>query len=231
MKEATVLVVDDDPRILRFVRTELEAAGFHVLTAQDGAAALKVVETENPDLMVLDILMPVMDGFETLERIRRISTLPVIILTAKASDTDKVRGLDLGADDYLTKPFSAEELIARIRSMLRRLEFTDGLRSRPFFSTRSGLTLDFARRKVMLYDRQVNLSRTERQLLSQLAANAGKVMTPEELLTKIWGHEYRDDIQYLRVWISRLRHKIEADPSRPRCLRTVPGIGYVIDPS
>lgn len=231
MKEATVLVVDDDPRILRFVRTELEAAGFHVLTAQDGVAALKVLEAESPDLIVLDILMPVMDGFETLERLRRTSTLPVIILTARASDTDKVRGLDLGADDYLTKPFSAEELIARIRSMLRRIESTDGLRSQPFFSTRTGLTLDFARRKVMLYERQVNLSRTEWQLLSQLAANAGKVMTPEELLTKIWGHEYRNDIQYLRVWISRLRHKIETDPSRPRCLRTVPGIGYVIDPS
>ena len=227
MRKPTVLVVDDEPRILRFVRAELESAGYGVETATDGAAALRAVEDGSPDLVVLDVIMPDLDGFEVLRRIRDFSSVPVILLTARGSDADKVRGLDLGADDYLTKPFSPDELSARVRAVLRR---TAPAGKAPLGGrfTVGDLVVDFDRRKVTVRGNEVQLSRTEWQLLQQLARNAGKVMVHEDLLVRTWGPEYRDDVEYLRVWVSRLRRKIEDDPARPRYIRTVPGIGYTL---
>ena len=227
VKKLTVLVVDDEPRILRFVRTELESAGFRVLTAPDGSSALQTVETDRPNLVVLDVIMPGLDGLEVLRTLRSRSSVPVILLTARGSDADKVRGLDLGADDYLTKPFSPDELSARIRAVLRRT----GQESRGPALHRfavGDLTVDFDRRKVAVAGREVQMSRTEWQLLQQLALNAGRVMLHEDLLVRTWGPEYREDVEYLRVWVSRLRRKIEDDPGHPRYLKTVPGVGYVL---
>ncbi len=223
----TVLVVDDEPRILRFVRAELESAGFRVVTASEGNSALEAVETEVPDLVVLDVIMPGMDGFEVLRRLRGRRAVPVILLTARGNDADKVRGLDLGADDYLTKPFSPDELSARIRAVLRRTSSANKSPTAARFEV-GELMVDFDRRKVVVGGKAVQMSRTEWQLLQQLALNAGKVMLHEELLVRTWGPEYREDVEYLRVWVSRLRRKIEGDPAHPAYLRTVPGVGYVL---
>ena len=223
----TVLVVDDEPRILRFVRAELESAGFRVVTASEGNSALEAVETEVPDLVVLDVIMPGMDGFEVLRRLRGRRAVPVILLTARGNDADKVRGLDLGADDYLTKPFSPDELSARIRAVLRRTSSANKSPTDARFEV-GELMVDFDRRKVVVGGKAVQMSRTEWQLLQQLALNAGKVMLHEELLVRTWGPEYREDVEYLRVWVSRLRRKIEGDPAHPAYLRTVPGVGYVL---
>lgn len=227
MKKTTVLVVDDEPRILRFVRAELESAGFRVLTASNGFAALDAVNLEAPDLVVLDVIMPGLDGFEVLKRLRNQSSVPVILLTARGSDADKVRGLDLGADDYLTKPFSPDELSARVRAVLRRTTSNNKQPIEPRLDL-GEIIIDFDRRRVMVRDKEVQMSRTEWQLLQQLALNAGKVMLHEDLLVRTWGPEYRDDMEYLRVWISRLRRKIEADAAHPKYLRTVPGVGYIL---
>jgi len=226
VRKPTVLVVDDEPRIVRFVRAELESAGFRVLAALNGIAAMETVSSEMPDLVVLDVIMPGLDGFDVLRRIRANSSVPVILLTARGSDADKVRGLDLGADDYLTKPFSPDELSARVRAVLRR---TSSSREAPAARLQVGdLVVDYDRRRVMVRGRDVQMSRTEWQLLQQLALNAGKVMLHEDLLVRTWGPEYRDDVEYLRVWVSRLRRKIEDDPARPHYLRTVPGVGYML---
>ena len=222
-----MLVVDDEPKILRFVRAELEAAGYEVHTAPDGEAAMQLLQSIHPNLIVLDVIMPGMDGFEVLRRVREESSVPVILLTARGSDADKVRGLDLGADDYLTKPFSPDELSARIRAVLRRA--TQASKDATGGKFTSGqLTVDFDRRKVVVRGEEVRLSRTEWQLLQQLALNAGKVMLHEDLLVRTWGSEYRDDVEYLRVWVSRLRRKIEAEPGDPQYLKTVPGVGYML---
>jgi DNA-binding response OmpR family regulator len=227
LKKTVVLVVDDEPKIIRFVRAELEAAGYEVHAASDGATALEMIQAKQPDLLVLDIIMPGMDGFEVLKRSRETSSVPVILLTARGSDADKVRGLDLGADDYLTKPFSPDELSARIRAVLRRSsQSARDLSGGKFVS--GDLEVDFDRRKVIVAGEEVRLSRTEWQLLHQLALNAGRVMLHEDLLVRTWGSEYRDDVEYLRVWVSRLRRKIEADPGYPKHLKTVPGVGYML---
>ncbi len=171
--------------------------------------------------------MPGLDGFEVLRQLRDRFSVPVILLTARGSDADKVRGLDLGADDYLTKPFSPDELSARVRAVLRRV----GPGAKGAAGTRltvGDLLVDFDRRKVLVRGSEVQMSRTEWQLLQQLALNAGRVMLHEDLLVRTWGAEYRDDVEYLRVWVSRLRRKIEEDPGHPRYLRTVPGVGYVL---
>ncbi|MBI4495250.1 MAG: response regulator transcription factor [Chloroflexi bacterium] len=229
-RSQTVLVVDDEPRIRRFVRTELEAQGYRVLLAENGAQGLELIETEAPDLVVLDLIMPGIDGFETLERLRELTQVPVILLTAKGGDRDKVRGLDLGADDYLTKPFNPEELSARIRAVLRRTRAPATSEShRPLVY--GDLLVDLDQRRVLVGDREVALSPTEWQLLYYLASNAGKVILHEDLLAMTWGPEYRNDLQYLRVWISRLRRKLRDDPVQPRFIRTVPGVGYMVKAS
>jgi two-component system KDP operon response regulator KdpE len=230
MNKPSVLIVDDDRKILRLLRIELTAQGFNVIMAERGDEALATAERQRPDLVVLDIILPGMDGLEVLKKLREHSGVPVILLTAKGTDSDKIMGLELGADDYLPKPFNPEELTARARAVLRRAHS----RHAPTADSRQqygDIVIDMARRTVFVSGRPIVLSRTEWQLLQQLCANAGRVMLHEDLLTQTWGPEYRNDIQYLRVWISRLRQKLEANPAEPRYLRTVQGVGYILETS
>ena len=228
MKQFRVLVVDDEPRILNFLSSKLRVSGYEVLTASNGAEALEQVQAQEPDLVVLDVLMPRMDGFETLKELRAFSPVPVIILSAKGANADKVKGLHLGADDYLAKPFSPDELVARIEAVRRRLSPDDKRKIRDQLSL-GDLVIDFKKRLVMVRGEEVRLTRIEWLLLSELAQNAGSLMLYSDLLTRVWGPEYRDDVQILRTWISRLRYKIERDPNQPVLIRTVPKTGYMID--
>ena len=226
-RRISVLVVDDEPRILRFVRAELESDGYRVLAATSGRQAIDLHETERPALVILDLIMPDMDGFDVLRRIRVSARTPVIVLTARASDVDKIRGLDLGADDYLTKPFNPEELAARMRAVLRRTQGPGSADYRDRFVA-GQVEVDLDRRRVTVAGEEVSLSPTEWQLLANLISNAGRVILHEDLLGMTWGPEYRNDLQYLRVWISRLRRKLGERPGRPSLIRTVPGVGYII---
>ena len=224
--EPLILAVDDEPGILRLIRLELTHQGFRVITASNGQDALHMVEEQRPDVVLLDIVMADMTGLEVMKRLREQSNIPVILLTARDSDNDKVRGLELGADDYVVKPFSPEELSARIRAVLRR---GVGFQS-PHRVIRAGnVEIDLNRRLVTREGSVISLTRTEWLLLQHLAANAGKVMLSAELLSKVWGPEYRDDLQYLRVWVSRLRHKLERDATDPAIIKTMQGIGYVLE--
>ena len=225
--EPMILVADDDPSILKLVRLELTEQGFHAVTAQNGADALKVAEEQRPDLIVLDIMLPDQSGLEVMRQLRQRTSTPIILLTAMNTDADKVRGLEMGADDYLAKPFNPEELSARVRAVLRRGARRSGPTSH-IVQIRD-LTIDLERRMVLRNEQIVPLTRTEWNLLQQLAENAGKVMVAAEILSKVWGPEYRDDVQYLRVWISRLRSKLE--PNRPEAsmIRTFTGIGYMLE--
>ena len=226
----TILVVDDEPRVLRLMRSELESQGYRVLAADSGQQALEVLEVELPDLVILDLLMPGLDGFETLQRIRETSQVPVIVVSARSSDRDKIRGLDLGADDYLCKPFNPDELVARVRAVLRRARPVSLVEPRrPLVY--GELVVDPDQRRVLVGDREVPLSPTEWQLLYYLATNAGRVVLHEDLLSMTWGPEYRNDLQYLRVWISRLRRKLRDSALQPRIIRTVPGVGYMLKAS
>ncbi|MBA2447147.1 MAG: response regulator transcription factor [Chloroflexi bacterium] len=227
-KKATVLVADDDPRLLKLVQRNLELNGYRVVTAKDGVQALKTVETEELDLILLDIMMPGLDGREVCRRIRDFSSLPIIMLTAREAEEDKVAGLDAGADDYLTKPFGSDELLARVRAALRRSQLSNGERGQPVFQT-GELEVDFAQQVARVHGSQVNLTPTEFRIMSFLAHNAGRVVTQADLLTKVWGPEYKDEAHLLRVNIARLRGKIEPDPGQPRFINTRPGIGYTLN--
>ncbi|MBN1375168.1 MAG: response regulator transcription factor [Dehalococcoidia bacterium] len=228
MKKYRVLVVDDEPRILNFLFTKLNARGFNVLTASSGLEAIEKVQSEEPDLIVLDIIMPHMSGFEALKEIRRFSSIPVIILSARDDAADKIRGLQLGADDYLPKPFNADELIARIEAIKRRL---DSSKQRKIAEPASigYLEIDFAGRSVSIDGKKLQLTRIEWLLLSELAQNAGHLMLHQDLLTHVWGPEYRDDVHLLRTWISRLRSKIEKDPKKPALIINIPKTGYIME--
>jgi two-component system KDP operon response regulator KdpE len=228
MKKFCILVVDDEKRILNFLRTKLKASGYEVLTAASGMEALEQVQAQEPDLILLDILMPKMDGFETLKNLRSFSATPVIILSAKGSDIDKIKGLGLGADDYIPKPFNPDELVARIEAVKRRIEPTEKRRTSESFRL-DDLTIDFKSRKVVLDRDEKYLTRIEWLLLSELAHNMGRLMPYEELLSRVWGPEYRDDVQLLRTWISRLRSKLETDPNNPRLICTIPKAGYIME--
>jgi DNA-binding response OmpR family regulator len=223
-----VLIADDDPLIQRLVRTHLDRAGYRVLTAADGEAALDVAAADQPDLIVLDLMLPKLDGFEVCKRIREFSLVPVVMLTARGEQVDKLRGFEAGADDYLTKPFSPPELLARIQAVLRRVQQT-ATSSAPSVVTCGELTIDFVRRRVIVNEETIKLTPTEFQLLQQLALNAGKVMSHTELLTKVWGPEYRDDRDYLWAYVRHLRRKLEADPDNPKRILSEPGYGYVLD--
>jgi DNA-binding response OmpR family regulator len=227
VKRFRILVVDDEERILNFLSTKLKASGYEVLTAPNGVKGLEQVQAQEPDLVVLDLLMPKMDGLEMLKQLRTFSLVPVIILTAKGADTDRIKGLKLGADDYLPKPFNPDELVARIEAIRRRLE-PDERRKIPEVLELGNITVDFRKRNVLVDGQEKYLTRTEWLLLSQLINNAGRLMLYEELLTQVWGPEYRDDVQILRTWISRLRGKLETNPDNP-LIRTVPKTGYIID--
>ncbi len=228
MKQFRVLVVDDEPGILKFLKVKLKSSGFEVLTASNGLDALELLQSEEPDMLVLDVVMPGIDGFETLKQVRSFSSIPVIILSAQEASIDKVRGLELGADDYLSKPFSPDELLARIEALRRRLANVQD-RKVVEFSTLGHLSIDFKKHVVIMQGKEIPLTRIEWLLLSELARNAGKLMLYGELLTKVWGPEYRDDVQILRTWVSRLRRKIELGPDQPPLIRTVAKTGYMIN--
>jgi two-component system KDP operon response regulator KdpE len=228
MKRFRILIVDDEVRILNFLVSKLRSSGYDVLTAGNGLEGLEQVKAQEPDLIVLDVLMPRMDGLAMLKELRSFSAVPVIILTAKGADTDRIKGLQLGADDYLPKPFNPDELVARIEAIRRRLSSAD---KREVLQTyRFGdISVDFKNRDVNVRGETKYLTRIEWLLLSQLISNAGRLMLYEELLTSVWGPEYRDDVQILRTWISRLRNKLEGDTSAQGIIRTIPKTGYIID--
>jgi DNA-binding response OmpR family regulator len=228
MKQFRVLIVDDEPHILQFLQVKLTASGYEVLSANNGSEALAQVQTQEPDLLVLDVVMPGMDGFETLKQIRAVSPVPVIILSAKETNVDKVKGLKMGADDYLAKPFNPDELVARIEAVRRRLAPAENRKIIESI-TLGNLTINLRNRMVVVDDQEIQLTRIEWLLLSELVRNRGKLMLYGDLLTRVWGPEYRDDVQILRTWISRLRHKMERDPENPALIRTVPKTGYIID--
>jgi len=225
MIKTRILVVDDELSIIKFLRANLETRGYDVLTAMDGAQALQTVEMELPDLVILDIMMPKMNGFEVCRQLREWSQIPIIMLSARGDESDKVKCLDLGADDYITKPFGASELIARVSAVLRRTEKPLSLPTQSSF-TSGDLKINFAKRQVTVADKEVKLTPTEYALLQELALNAGKVLTHTHLLNKVWGQEYRDERQYLHVFVRRLRDKLEPDPTNPRYIMTVPAVGY-----
>jgi len=227
MRKDLVLVADDDAPILRLVRTKLQADGYSVVTAMNGREAVEIFERERPDIVILDLMMPVMDGFEAMQRIRQMSNAPVIMLTARSGQADKIRGLDLGADDYVTKPFSPGELSARVAAVLRRAKGTAAPATQVLKYDR--VTIDLNNRQVTVDGKEVRLSRTEWELLYQLASNAGRVMLHSELLSRIWGPEFRDETYYLRTWVSRLRAKLEDDRENPRLITTFPGMGYRLE--
>ncbi|MDE3090492.1 MAG: response regulator transcription factor [Chloroflexota bacterium] len=226
MRPAKILVVDDEPHLVKLVRSNLEAQHFKVITAMDGVSGLAMVEKEGPDLVILDIMMPGMDGFDVLQKIREFSSVPVIMLTAKDQDVDVVKGLTLGADDYVKKPFSVHELLARVEAVLRRAAPGDDVQARPPFAV-GDFVMDFQQRKITVRGKEVKVGPTEYKLLSQLVRNAGRVMLHADLLRKVWGAEYGGETEYLRVYISYLRNKIEENPAKPKYILTEHGVGYM----
>jgi len=220
-----ILVVDDEARMRRFVHLNLDLEGYEVSEAENGLVALTKVREDLPDLVVLDVMMPDMDGFETLARIREISSVSVIMLTVKGDEDDRIRGLDLGADDYVNKPFSPRELSSRIRAVLRRVEPAKAQSAEPLIIDED-LSIDFPRREVIARGEHIKLRPTEYRLLLHLVENAGWIVQQETLLSKVWGPEYRDDNQLLRLYITYLRKKIEPDPANPRYILTERGVGY-----
>lgn len=229
MKRFRILLVDDEERILKFLRSKLTALGYEVLTASNGLEALEQAQAQEPDLIVLDVLMPRMNGLEVVKELRTFSSVPVIILSARGDDVDIIKGLSIGADDYLPKPFNPDELVARIEALRRRLA-PAGIRKVHEQLSLGEVNIDFKKRLVVVRGEETRLTRIEWLLLSELAQNIGCLMSYGELLTRIWGPEYRDDAQILRTWISRLRNKIERDPNQPTLIHTIPKTGYIIDP-
>ncbi len=227
-KKTTILAADDDPQLLRLMTRNLQLEGYDVLAASDGKQALELIESNSLDLVLLDVMMPKMDGFTVCYRVREFSAVPIIIVTARGQDQDKVRGLDLGADDYLTKPFSVEELLARVRAVLRRAQFTarenaQGLRA----TTNSGdMAIDYSQHLVTMTGHEISLTPTEYRIIAYLAQNAGRVVTQDLLLEHVWGPEYLGESHMLQVNINRLRRKLEADPTQPRYILTKVGVGY-----
>jgi DNA-binding response OmpR family regulator len=220
-----ILVVDDEPRMIKFIRLNLEHDGFDVVEAADGLAALKQVRDSLPDLVLLDVTMPELDGFETLRLLREISSVPVIMLTARGEEDDRVRGLELGADDYVTKPFSPRELVSRVKAVLRRTETTPPA-EKSTVVVDERLRFNFDRREVWVDGQLVKLRPTEFRLLYHLVNNAGWVVPHDQLLAKVWGYEYREETHYLRLYINYLRQKLEQDPANPKYILTERGVGY-----
>lgn len=223
--QKTILVVDDEHRMVQFISMNLDLEGFRVVSATNGYEALEKVTRELPDLVVLDIMMPDMDGFETLKKVRELSSVPVIFLSVKNEEYDRVHGLDLGADDYLTKPFSPRELVSRIRAVLRRTEARNPVTTSEI-AVDENLRINFDQRKVIVRGQEIHLRPTEHRLLYHLVNNAGKLLSHETLLSRVWGPEYRDEDQYVRLYITYLRQKIEEDPKNPRYILSERGLGY-----
>ena len=223
-KKGSVLVVDDDRHILRMMQLILEVEGYHVITAMDGKTALEVFDSQGTGLVLLDVRMPGIDGYTVCSRIREFSQVPIIMITAKKEVEEKAQGLDSGADDYITKPFSVRELTARIKAVLRRTQSWDKVLGPAFYS--GDLVIDFDQHSVTLNGEQINLSATEHRLLYYLARHAGRVVTPDQILEDIWGEKYLGEYHLLRVNITRLRHKLADDHKKPKFIVTRVGIGY-----
>ncbi|MCD6453481.1 MAG: response regulator transcription factor [Dehalococcoidales bacterium] len=226
--KASILVVDDDVHILRMMRQVLEMEGYRVFQATNGEAALNIFDEATPDLVLLDVIMPGLDGYTVCQRIREFSPIPIIIVTVLGEEAEKIKGLEAGADDYVTKPFSIKELVTRVKAVLRRTKLWDE-RPEPSFHYQD-LKIDFARHRVTLRGQEVDLTATEHRLLSYLARNAGRVTTPNQILEKVWGEEYLGEFHLLRVNIARLRHKLNDNARNPQYILTKPGIGYTITP-
>ncbi len=220
-----ILIVDDEPRYVRLMEANLVSEGYQVIKASNGQEAVDAVDKHQPDLVLLDVMMPVLSGFDACARIREFSNVPIVMVTAKGDEQDRVKGLDVGADDYIVKPYSATELLARVRAVLRRAQLSGGSFQQSTF-THGDLRIDFARAEVFVDDVIIFLSATEYRLLLQFAQNLGRVMTSEELLENVWGAEYRDDKEILWVSISRLRQKLEQKPKSPEHIVTRAGLGY-----
>jgi DNA-binding response OmpR family regulator len=226
MSTARILVVDDEPHMVKLVEANLQVAGYDVVSATDGRSALSAVENERLDLVILDIMLPHMDGYEVCQRIREYSAVPILMLTARGSEIDLVHGFDAGADDYLVKPFSVNELLVRVRAILKRSKFSQDIVTR--LPLKAGdLVIDFAQRRVTRRGEEIKLSPTEYGLLTTLALNANRVVLHRDLLREVWGPQYRSETQYLRVYMHYLRQKLEDDPANPQHLLTHPGAGYL----
>lgn len=220
-----ILVVDDEERMARFIRLNLEHDGFQVVEAYKGMAAIQALRDHMPDVVLLDVMLPDIDGFEVLRLIREISTVPVIMLTAKGEEDDRVKGLELGADDYVTKPFSPRELVSRVKAVLRRFE-GDSPTEQDVLKIDDRLRIDFNKREIFVNNELVKLRPTEYRLLYHLVQNAGWVLTYDQILSRVWGYEYRDEPHYVRLYINYLRQKLEEDPANPKYILTERGIGY-----
>jgi DNA-binding response OmpR family regulator len=228
-KKTTILTADDDPQLLRLVVRNLEFEGYKVLAASNGQQALEQIEASAPDLVLLDVMMPKMEGFTVCQRVREFSSVPIIIVTARGQQQDKIRGLDLGADDYLTKPFSVDELLARVRSVLRRAQLTADEQAYALRTTTIGdLTIDYVQHLVTMAGHEVPLTPIEYRILAYLAQNTGRFVTQNLLLEHVWGSEYVGESHMLQVNVNRLRRKLEPDPSHPRYILTKAGVGYYL---
>jgi DNA-binding response OmpR family regulator len=221
-----ILVVDDEPRMIGFIRMNLELEGHLVIEAHNGLEALDAVRTQLPDLVLLDIMMPELDGFETLRMLREFSDIPVIMLTAKGDENDKVYGLELGADDYVTKPFGPRELSSRIKAVMRRWKTPSTSPNDAVLKVDDRLSVDFNQREVIVEGERIKLRPTEYRLLYHLIENAGWTVPHDQLLAKVWGYEYRDEAHYVRLYVNYLREKIEEDPANPVYILTERGVGY-----
>ncbi|MDE3074555.1 MAG: response regulator transcription factor [Chloroflexota bacterium] len=228
---ARVVVIDDEPNLIKFVSQNLRARGYDVVDASNGLEGVELVRSYKPDLIILDIGMPGMDGFEVCSYVRHFTDAAIIMLTASGNEGDKIRALDLGADDYLTKPFGIGELMARVRALMRRIERAsgNGTAHQDVVQTED-LKIDFQHRRVLRRGEEVKLTPTEYSLLEEMVTRPDVVLTHRQLLTNVWGAEYRDDTEYLRVYVGRLRRKLEPDPANPRYLRTEAGVGYRFTP-
>jgi DNA-binding response OmpR family regulator len=224
-KNRRILVVDDEERMVRFIRLNLEHDGFRVSEAFKGSQAIDRLRSALPDLVLLDVMLPDIDGFEVLKMVREVSNVPVIMLTAKGEEEDRVKGLELGADDYITKPFSPRELVSRVRAVLRRTEASSGT-THGLIEVDDRLKLDFDRHEIWVDGKLVNLRPTEYRLLYHLVQNAGWVISHDQLLANVWGYEYRDEPHYVRLYINYLRKKLEKDPANPQYILTERGVGY-----
>jgi len=228
MEKSRILLVDDEPRLIYLVREVLGAKGYEVLTAVSGEHAIEMVALEQPDLILLDIVLTgTIDGYNVAQRIREFSDVPIIMLTARVRESDKLHGFDVGADDYITKPFSSKELLARIQAVLKRSQSDMAKPARAEIIC-GDLKIDLARRHVTTAGREVHLTHTEYSLLHELATHCNQVLLHEQLLTAVWGSEYRNDIDYLRAYIRYLRQKIEIDPANPKVIIRYPGVGYML---
>lgn len=230
MRKVCILVAEDEPRYVWAIQANLEARGYEVITASDGQEAVQLAADAQPNLILLDIKMPVMNGYEACRRIREFSTVPIIMITAMAEEADRVLGLDLGADDYISKPFSVPELLARVRAALRRVEYTEGLPSDSRYEA-GELQVDFIQHRVFVRGQEVELTPTEYRLLCELVKQPGRVLMSSYLTERVWGPEYEEGDRLIRQAIHRLRRKIEADPRSPEYIRTRPGLGYVFRPT